>query len=189
MNWFPVCIAAVAFVALAGCVVASWRGLSRTQRIEMAVVLLWALLVGLGALRNKLAAVAIAACVLSLVAMLMPLSDNWRWPNLNRRNRRLVKWPLRLAFVFCWLLMVHSLPFGYRFNDVTQVALMTLPSVWIFWRMNYEMVLRGKWRHFIPPSTAPGWYPDLSNVGWLRWWDGRQWTVHVSPIPYRPSLR
>jgi len=38
----------------------------------------------------------------------------------------------------------------------------------------------------------PGWYPDPWHQGALRWWDGWQWTPHLSPYPmyrqYRPDL-
>ena len=30
--------------------------------------------------------------------------------------------------------------------------------------------------------APPGWYPDPQGGG-LRWWDGRQWTHHVSDRP------
>jgi len=30
------------------------------------------------------------------------------------------------------------------------------------------------------PVSAPGWYPDPSGTGPLRWWDGRQWSDHVT---------
>lgn len=38
-----------------------------------------------------------------------------------------------------------------------------------------------------PVAVAPGWYPDPRGQG-LRWWDGRQWTPHVSEGagPYQP---
>jgi hypothetical protein len=29
----------------------------------------------------------------------------------------------------------------------------------------------------------PGWYADPWHAGWLRWWDGAQWSPHVSPYP------
>lgn len=31
--------------------------------------------------------------------------------------------------------------------------------------------------------TAPGWYDDVQRPGWLRYWDGTQWTEHRSPVP------
>jgi hypothetical protein len=31
--------------------------------------------------------------------------------------------------------------------------------------------------------TAPGWYPDPTAPGTLRWWDGSQWSVHRSAMP------
>src|ERR1700760_402250 len=27
----------------------------------------------------------------------------------------------------------------------------------------------------------PGWYPDPYSDGYLRWWDGSQWTAHAVP--------
>jgi hypothetical protein len=30
-------------------------------------------------------------------------------------------------------------------------------------------------------STPPGWYPDPSQPGALRWWDGTQWSEHQAP--------
>ncbi len=32
-------------------------------------------------------------------------------------------------------------------------------------------------------STQPGWYPDPHHPGSLRWFDGTQWTEHVSGAP------
>lgn len=31
------------------------------------------------------------------------------------------------------------------------------------------------------PSAGPGWHPDPSGSGLLRWWDGHGWTDHTAP--------
>ncbi len=31
-------------------------------------------------------------------------------------------------------------------------------------------------------TTQPGWYPDPQNPATMRWFDGTQWTEHVSPV-------
>lgn len=31
-------------------------------------------------------------------------------------------------------------------------------------------------------GTDPGWYPDHSDAGLQRYWDGTQWTDHVHPV-------
>jgi hypothetical protein len=31
--------------------------------------------------------------------------------------------------------------------------------------------------------SAPGWYPDPSRPGTLRWWDGNQWSDQFAPAP------
>ena len=33
------------------------------------------------------------------------------------------------------------------------------------------------------PTTPPGWYADPQDGRLLRWYDGFQWTAHVSPRP------
>jgi hypothetical protein len=35
--------------------------------------------------------------------------------------------------------------------------------------------------------TPPGWYPDPTQPGQLRWWDGFQWTEHTRAAPLPPS--
>jgi hypothetical protein len=32
-----------------------------------------------------------------------------------------------------------------------------------------------------PPATPPGWYPDPSDAGGQRYWDGSQWTAQTAP--------
>ena len=34
------------------------------------------------------------------------------------------------------------------------------------------------------PAIAPGWYPNPINPAQQRWWDGAQWTDHVSAPAY-----
>jgi hypothetical protein len=37
--------------------------------------------------------------------------------------------------------------------------------------------------------TAPGWYPDPSRPGALRWWDGTQWSEHQAAAPQPVYVR
>ncbi len=30
---------------------------------------------------------------------------------------------------------------------------------------------------------SPGWYPAPDRAGWLRYWDGTNWTAHAAPGP------
>jgi hypothetical protein len=32
----------------------------------------------------------------------------------------------------------------------------------------------------VAPSTPPGWFPDPTQAGRLRYWDGTRWTEHLS---------
>lgn len=29
----------------------------------------------------------------------------------------------------------------------------------------------------------PGWYPDPAQPGFLRYWDGTEWSTHTHPLP------
>jgi hypothetical protein len=39
----------------------------------------------------------------------------------------------------------------------------------------------------VPATAPPGWHPDPWAAASLRYWDGRQWTGHVSGLPGGPS--
>ncbi|OLT33702.1 hypothetical protein BJF84_21445 [Rhodococcus sp. CUA-806] len=43
-------------------------------------------------------------------------------------------------------------------------------------------------REEMRPSTTPAdWYPDPGNPGFVRWFDGSQWTAHVhQALPPQP---
>ncbi|MDX1882960.1 DUF2510 domain-containing protein [Mycolicibacterium sp. 120270] len=34
----------------------------------------------------------------------------------------------------------------------------------------------------VAPAPAPNWYPDPTNPGLLRYWDGVKWTDHRSAV-------
>jgi Protein of unknown function (DUF2510) len=46
-------------------------------------------------------------------------------------------------------------------------------------------------RYWYPNGGAPpaGWYADPAGSCWWRWWDGRQWTAHVTPPAPHASRR
>jgi hypothetical protein len=37
------------------------------------------------------------------------------------------------------------------------------------------------------PTPGPGWYPEPSGTPQFRYWDGNQWTEHLSPIAPAPA--
>lgn len=39
------------------------------------------------------------------------------------------------------------------------------------------------------PLPGPGWHPDPHRPGYLRYWDGRVWTPHTSPLPSAPTTQ
>ena len=39
----------------------------------------------------------------------------------------------------------------------------------------------------IPIGPQAGWYPDGTNPGRLRWWDGTQWTAYTYELPAPPG--
>jgi hypothetical protein len=39
------------------------------------------------------------------------------------------------------------------------------------------------------PSPPPGWYPDPSGNGQLRYWDGRTWSAHVAHAQVQPPSK
>jgi hypothetical protein len=36
------------------------------------------------------------------------------------------------------------------------------------------------------PKAEPGWYPDVENAEYQRYWDGERWTQHIAPNGARP---
>lgn len=36
--------------------------------------------------------------------------------------------------------------------------------------------------------AEPGWYPDPTNVGQQRYWDGTTWTGQIAPAKKRPGF-
>lgn len=133
--------------------------------------------------------VALGAVLMCFFAWLLILSDLWRWPNLSRRNRSLTKIALRVGYVAAFMVMMWFIPAEYLHGVALQFVTLTLPAAWMFWRVCYEIYGRGKWKYFVPPAPMPGWYPDLSKPGWLRWWDGQQWTNSVAPREPYQALR
>lgn len=54
---------------------------------------------------------------------------------------------------------------------------------------NMKLISQGRealeqgYQQAAPVAAAPGWYPDAQYPGYVRWWDGAQWTAQVQPVP------
>lgn len=46
----------------------------------------------------------------------------------------------------------------------------------------YFVLARPKLERMHALAGPPGWYPDPGAHGYVRYWDGTQWTQHVSPV-------
>lgn len=38
-----------------------------------------------------------------------------------------------------------------------------------------------------PPQPGPGWFPSQQHPGFLRWWNGYEWTEHEAPYSPNPT--
>lgn len=72
---------------------------------------------------------------------------------------------------------------------VTTAVLLALPLVVVAMiaGLVWFAVVQGPRRRWWQRSTAvapsaPGWYADPYDRRVLRWWDGRNWTVHTAPV-------
>lgn len=54
-------------------------------------------------------------------------------------------------------------------------------------RQQLEAMNHANVREEMKPNTTPAnWYPDPGNPGFIRWYDGAQWTSHVQPAATPP---
>jgi hypothetical protein len=77
---------------------------------------------------------------------------------------------------------------GQRFRAAVVVGVLLVLAIWITagitWLVERNAPSPGRPPALpLPLMVAAGWYPDPGGQNCWRWWDGRQWTWHVSHHP------